>query len=116
MPAKPEAAEEDGSKAEDGEGGGGEAQQGSSTDAIQINRAPVLTLWVAAVAQREGHSRGSALTFGKSISTMLAQSKGRSIGVFQDKARPVPPSSCVRQRLQQRSAPLGSPAHAASCI
>lgn len=44
---------------------------------VQINRAPVLTLWVAVVAERQGFSREAGLTFGKAISGMLAQSKGR---------------------------------------
>lgn len=44
---------------------------------IKINRAPVLTLWVAVVAERQGFSKEAGLTFGKAISGMLAQSKGR---------------------------------------
>ena len=44
---------------------------------VQINRAPVLTLWVAVVAERQGFSKEAGLTFGKAISGMLAQSKGR---------------------------------------
>ncbi|KAL3145914.1 hypothetical protein ABBQ38_015281 [Trebouxia sp. C0009 RCD-2024] len=52
---------------------------------VEINRAPVLTLWVAVVAQRQGFSEEAGLTFGKAISGMLAQSKGRSIGVFDKK-------------------------------
>ena len=51
---------------------------------VQVNRAPVITLWAAVVAQRQGHSRDAALTFGKFISGMLAQSKGRSIGIYED--------------------------------
>lgn len=51
---------------------------------VQVNRAPVITLWAAVVAQRQGHSRDAALTFGKYISGMLAQSKGRSIGIYED--------------------------------
>ena len=69
--SKPEPAEQD--------------SQAASMEPVEINRAPVLTLWVAAVAQREGHSRESALTFGKAISGMLAQSKGKAIGVIQPK-------------------------------
>ena len=44
---------------------------------VNINRAPVLTLWVAVVSERQGFSREAGLTFGKAISGMLAQSKGR---------------------------------------
>lgn len=44
---------------------------------VEINRAPVLTLWVAVVAERQGFSEEAGLTFGKAISGMLAHSKGR---------------------------------------
>ncbi|KAL0036893.1 hypothetical protein WJX77_003943 [Trebouxia sp. C0004] len=52
---------------------------------VKINRAPVLTLWVAVVAERQGFSKEAGLTFGKAISGMLAQSKGRSIGMLDKK-------------------------------
>lgn len=52
---------------------------------IQINRAPVLTLWVAVVAEREGYSFEEGLSFGKAIAGILAQSKGRRLGVYEDK-------------------------------
>lgn len=44
---------------------------------VKINRAPVLTLWVAVVAERQGFTWEAGMTFGKAISGMLAQSKGR---------------------------------------
>jgi len=49
---------------------------------VEINRAPVLTLWATVVAQREGFSRREALTYGKWIATVFAQSKGRALGKF----------------------------------
>jgi len=58
-------------------------QSTPSKDSISINRAPVLTLWVAVVAKREGFSFQEGLTYGKSISGMLAQSKGRSLGIYE---------------------------------
>ena len=36
-------------------------------NAIQINRAPVLTLWGAVVAERLGHDPDAALTLGKAM-------------------------------------------------
>ena len=33
---------------------------------LEINRAPVLTLWAAAVAEQLGFDRGEALTLGRS--------------------------------------------------
>jgi len=44
---------------------------------IKINRAPVLTLWAAVVAERLGYDKNEALTFGKAVAGPNAQSKGR---------------------------------------
>ena len=51
-------------------------------DVFQINRAPVLTLWAAVVAQRTGYERPTALTFGKAVAGLNAQSKGRNLGIY----------------------------------
>lgn len=50
--------------------------------AIQINRAPVLTLWAAVVAERLGYNREEALTLGKAVAGLNAQSKGRRLGIY----------------------------------
>ncbi len=52
---------------------------------IKINRAPVLTLWAAVVAVRMGYKRDEALTFGKAVAGLNAQSKGRRLGIYQEK-------------------------------
>lgn len=44
-----------------------EAPQSFSESGIWVNRAPVLTLWVTKVAQRQGFSRDTGLTCGKRI-------------------------------------------------
>ena len=49
---------------------------------ISINRAPVLTLWAAVVAQRLGFAEDEALTLGKAVAGLNAQAKGRSLGIF----------------------------------
>lgn len=49
---------------------------------LSINRAPVLTLWAAVVAERLGFDRDEALTLGRAVAGLNAQSKGRRIGVF----------------------------------
>jgi len=49
---------------------------------VQINRAPVLTLWAATVAERTGHPWESALTLGKAVAGLNAQAKGRSLGLY----------------------------------
>lgn len=50
---------------------------------VKVNRAPVLTLWAAVVAERLGYERDEALTLGKAVAGLNAQSKGRSLGIFQ---------------------------------
>lgn len=50
--------------------------------AISINRAPVLTLWAAVVAERLGFRRDEALTLGQAVASLNAQSKGRRLGIF----------------------------------
>jgi len=49
---------------------------------VMINRAPVLTLWGAVVAERMGYDWEAALTFGKAMAGLNAQAKGRSLGIF----------------------------------
>ena len=50
--------------------------------AVTINRAPVLALWGAVVAERLGFARDEALTLGKAVAGLNAQSKGRALGLF----------------------------------
>jgi len=49
---------------------------------VSINRAPVLTLWAAVVAQRLGFDEDEALTLGKAVAGLNAQTKGRRLGIF----------------------------------
>ena len=49
---------------------------------IPINRAPVLTLWAAVVAEKLGYERDSALSLGKAVAGLNAQSKGRMLGIY----------------------------------
>ncbi len=53
------------------------------TRTVQINRAPVLTLWASVVAERLGYKRDEALTLGKALAGLNAQSKGRRLGIYQ---------------------------------
>jgi hypothetical protein len=53
---------------------------------ILINRAPVLTLWAATVAERLGFDQDEALSLGKAVAGLTAQSKGRRLGIY----KPVP--------------------------
>jgi hypothetical protein len=59
---------------------------------VKINRAPVLTLWAAVVAERLGFKRDEALTLGKAVAGLNAQAKGRRLGIYKpagvEKAKP----------------------------
>lgn len=53
-----------------------------ATRTISINRAPVLTLWAAVVAQRLGFDEDESLTLGKALAGLTAYTKGRRLGIF----------------------------------
>ena len=57
-----------------------------ASNKIKINRAPVLTLWAAVVAERMGYEKETALTLGKAVAGLNAQSKGRRLGIYEEKA------------------------------
>ncbi len=54
---------------------------------VKINRAPVLTLWAAIVAERLGFDEEAALTLGKAMAGYTAQSKGRWLGIYEEKEK-----------------------------
>ncbi len=51
-------------------------------ETIKINRAPVLTLWGVIVAERLGYQHDEALTLGKAVAGLNAQSKGQRLGIY----------------------------------
>jgi hypothetical protein len=53
---------------------------------LQVNRAPVLTLWAAVVAERMGHPHDTALTLGRAVAGSAARVKARAIGREERKA------------------------------
>ena len=53
---------------------------------IKINRAPVLTLWATVVAERLGYDGEIALTLGKAVAGLNAQSKGKKLGIYEEKS------------------------------
>ena len=65
---------------------------------IRINRAPVLTLWAAIVAERLGFEHDEALTLGRALAGLTAHAKGVRLGIFE-------PSS--REEIQERRQQLG---------
>ena len=80
---------------------------------IRINRAPVLTLWAAVVAERLGYDREAALTLGRAVAGLNAQSKGRRLEIYgpalaADRARPggrAKPTGATTVELLGRSVP-----------
>ena len=70
----------------------GEARVGEADGTIRINRAPVLTLWAAVVAERLGFDRPTALTLGQAVAGMSAHAKGVSLGIIE------PQPELVRER------------------
>jgi hypothetical protein len=73
---------------------------------IKINRAPVLTLWAAVVAERLGHDRAAALTLGKALAGLNAQSKGRRLGIFSEAEGPQGEAKKKTRAAQPQLVPL----------
>ncbi len=82
---------------------------------IKINRAPVLTLWAAIVAERLGQDHEAALTLGRAVAGLNAYSKGKRLGIYDEKeaaaeeaeARPQPrPEPEEQFKLLGRSVPV----------
>jgi len=68
---------------------------------VSINRAPVLTLWAAVVAERLGFERDEALTLGKAVAGLTAQSKGQRLGIF------TPSPAEVRRKRTEKARAAG---------
>ena len=52
---------------------------------LKVNRAPVLTLWAAVVAERLGHEPDAALTLGRAVAGASAQAKARRLGIADER-------------------------------
>jgi hypothetical protein len=66
-----------------------------AAEIIKINRAPVMTLWSGIVAEQLGYDPDTALTLGKAVSGLNAQSKGRRLGIYE------PASDQVREAIER---------------
>ena len=53
----------------------------AAADRVPVNRAPVLTLWAAVVAERLGFDPDEARTLGRALAGMNAQTKGQRLGI-----------------------------------
>jgi hypothetical protein len=56
---------------------------------ILFNRAPVLTLWATVVAERLGFDEDEALSLGKAVAGLNAQTKGQRLGIYKPAPREV---------------------------
>jgi hypothetical protein len=77
----------------------------SGSRTIFINRAPVLTLWAAVVAELLGFRRDEALTLGRAVAGLNAYSKGLSLGVFRPSPKSVkraPQTADARATIESR--------------
>jgi hypothetical protein len=62
---------------------------------VLVNRAPVLTLWAAVVAERLGFDWDEALTLGRAVAGLNAYAKGVSLGLF------TPAPKTLKERRQK---------------
>jgi hypothetical protein len=65
---------------------------------IRVNRAPILTLWAAVVAERLGFDRDAAFTLGRAVAGSSAQMKGRALGIYEPSEEP--PSKVAEERRE----------------
>ncbi len=70
-------------------------------DTVTINRAPVLTLWGAVVAERLGFTHDEALTLGRAVAGLNAYSKGKSLGIFKPTPKDVQAKRAEKAKQQQ---------------
>ena len=71
---------------------------------VEVNRAPVLTLWAAVVAERLGHPAETALTLGRAVAGSAARVKARNIG--RDEREADREAQALRLREQHVTAPV----------
>jgi len=61
----------------------------STGQTVRVNRAPVLALWAAVVAERLGFSRDEALTMGRAVAGLNAYAKGKALGLYAPRPKTV---------------------------
>ncbi|MBC7287040.1 MAG: hypothetical protein H5T86_03150 [Armatimonadetes bacterium] len=72
-----------------------------SEEVLLVNRAPVLTLWAAVVAERLGFDEDEALSLGRAVAGLNAQAKGRSLGIFKPVERATEAKKAAEQKPQE---------------
>jgi hypothetical protein len=72
---------------------------------VTINRAPVLTLWAAVVAERLGFDRDEAVTLGRAVAGLNAASKAQALGIARATGKPVARKHAAEKRAAQAGTP-----------
>jgi hypothetical protein len=75
---------------------------------IEVNRAPVLTLWAAVVAEQLGHPPETVLTLGRAVAGYAARVKARNIGREERRAdRDADTPRMAEEHVTAPAVPLG---------
>ncbi len=69
-----------------------------ATESVDVNRAAVLTLWAAVVAERLGFDEAEALTLGRAVAGLNAYAKGKALGLF----APTPAAVKAERKRERR--------------
>ncbi|MBB5694107.1 hypothetical protein [Muricoccus pecuniae] len=76
---------------------------------VRVNRAPVLTLWAAVVAERLGHPPDTALSLASIVAGTAARAKARRLGIAEeehDHGKAPPPAKRETVRFLGRDIPI----------
>jgi hypothetical protein len=74
---------------------------------IRVNRAPVLTLWAAVVAERLGHPPDIALSLANAVTGSATRAKARRLGIIEERVRAKDAKSAAPAREQDTAQLLG---------
>ena len=78
-----------------------------STPPIKVNRAPVLTLWAAVVAEHLGHPPGTALSLASAVAGTAARAKARRLEVTEERDHGKDAKAAAPARAQDTAQLLG---------
>ncbi len=70
-----------------------------TSEVVQVNRAPVLTLWASVVARRLGYDEAAALSLGRALAGMNALTKGRRLGLYKPEEKKPPKKARVGEEF-----------------
>jgi hypothetical protein len=80
---------------------------------VRVNRAPVMTLWAAVVAERLGFHEDEALTIGQAVAGLNAYAKGVRLGIYtpepeslKEQRKKLEPQDVLRVDVLHRAVPV----------